>query len=313
MYKILEDYLKEISHYLSVDNGAEDILKEIESHIIEKAEDRFGKVEKSGIEQVIKEYGSPREVASKYMEGQHIIDPSFKNYLFLYTGILFAIHVGFYLAALIFETDIFVAPFIYISNVDYYNIIFSLLIALIFDFGLVSLYLYLVTGKHLKSELKWISNFKSRKKSSNLTSLIISTIVFAIGIYYMIRYNSIFIIFQHNEKINLVSGSLDYTKYSLLILLALGISIIYQTVELYLELQLLQIFLLFSELFILSFITRPILNFFQSLNIEEKIRGNVFIGLRLLLAIIAVKIIFGIVRKIANFSISKSMELKNKL
>ncbi|MDF2882503.1 MAG: conserved rane protein of unknown function [Clostridiaceae bacterium] len=310
MYKDLDDYLKEISHYLSVDSGSEDIIKEIKSHILEKVEDKFGKIEQSGIQEVIKEYGSPREVASKYMEGNHIIEPSFKNYLFLYTGILYAIHVALYIVALIFEIDIFVAPLIYISKVDYYNIIFSLLSAFVFDFGLVCLYLFIVTKKHLKTELKWFNGFNDKKRSSSIMSLIISILVFAIGIYYMLRFDSIFIVFQHNEKINLISKNLDYPQYSLLILIAVGISIIYQFMELCSNVKLPQIILLFSELFILSFISKPLLNVLINFNVEEKLGNNILNGLKILFAIIVIKIIIDLVKKLINFNIKKAMDLK---
>jgi hypothetical protein len=42
MHENLEKYLREISHYLAVKQGADEILAEIRSHILEKAERESG-------------------------------------------------------------------------------------------------------------------------------------------------------------------------------------------------------------------------------------------------------------------------------
>jgi len=44
MNKYLKDYLEQIDHYLVVQEGKKEILDEIKSHILEKAEDETGEV-----------------------------------------------------------------------------------------------------------------------------------------------------------------------------------------------------------------------------------------------------------------------------
>lgn len=67
MYKNLEIYLEEISHFLSGRGEREEILSEIRSHILEKAEQESGPVTDASTEKVIAAYGKPRQVAEKYL------------------------------------------------------------------------------------------------------------------------------------------------------------------------------------------------------------------------------------------------------
>lgn len=94
-FKRLEDYLEEIDHYLVVEKGGEEILSEIRSHILEKTENEYGELTEESVGKTIAGYGSPRQVAEKYLEGYQLIAPTFKKHLFLYAGILFAVHYGF--------------------------------------------------------------------------------------------------------------------------------------------------------------------------------------------------------------------------
>lgn len=79
MFKKLEIYLDEISHYLTTSKEKEEISSEIKSHILEKAEQEFGEITENTLERVIAAYGSPRQVAEKYMDDSQIIAPVFKS------------------------------------------------------------------------------------------------------------------------------------------------------------------------------------------------------------------------------------------
>ena len=104
--KNLERYLDEVKTYLVMDDPRkrEDILMEIRSHIIEKAENKYGELNEESIRQTMTDYGTPREVAARYSEEKTIIASYYKNYLFMYTGIVFAIHLGLRLFGLIAST-----------------------------------------------------------------------------------------------------------------------------------------------------------------------------------------------------------------
>jgi len=103
MFKSLETYLEEISHFLLGREEREEILSEIRSHILEKAEQEAGAVTEASLEKVIAAYGKPRQVAEKYLDGRPVIAPAFKRHLFRYATLLFAIHFVFIVFAVIFK------------------------------------------------------------------------------------------------------------------------------------------------------------------------------------------------------------------
>lgn len=144
MYKNLENYLGEVSRYLVSENPY-DILKEIRGIVLDKA-DEFGEVSEKTIEKALASLGDPRTLAANYGEGKEIIAPDLRNYLFMYTSLLFAIHLGLVVIASIARTDILVLPFFYTPQVmEAVGIFLFLPLALIFDFGLVSLILFAVS------------------------------------------------------------------------------------------------------------------------------------------------------------------------
>ena len=64
MHKNLEKYLEEIGHFLSDPGEREEILNEIRSHILEKAEQETGPVNDAALAKIIAAYGQPRRVGA---------------------------------------------------------------------------------------------------------------------------------------------------------------------------------------------------------------------------------------------------------
>jgi len=156
MHEKLEDYLEQINHYLVVKEGRDEILSEIKSHILEKAESEFGEVTEDSLEKIIAQYGRPKKVAEQYLEGYQIISPSFKKYLFLYTGILFAIHFGLTITTFFFgSSSVMIFPFLYIPKMGYIELLSYLPMAFIHDFGLVCFFLYFITQSKKDIKLPW--------------------------------------------------------------------------------------------------------------------------------------------------------------
>jgi len=81
MFEKLEAYLEEISHFLSSREEREEILSEIRSHILEKAELEFGEPTEATLAKVIAAYGPARRVAEKYLDGSSIIAPALATQL----------------------------------------------------------------------------------------------------------------------------------------------------------------------------------------------------------------------------------------
>lgn len=123
----------------------EEILSEIKSHILEKAEQEHGEVTETSLDKVIAAYGPARRVAEKYLDGHSIIAPAFKRHLFRYTSFLFAVHFLITAVAVIFTKSFLVFPFLYVPRMGVFEALFYLPTAFLFDLGLVTLILYFIT------------------------------------------------------------------------------------------------------------------------------------------------------------------------
>ena len=158
MYKILDEYIEDIGHYLTNNRGRQDILEEIRSHIQERVEQEHGGPEDQTLRCLIKEYGSPREVADRYNEEFQIIAPSFKRYLIRYTLFLFTIHFLLTIAAVLTRSSWIFVPFFVIPRMDPLAALIYIPMSLVYDAGLVGIILYLITQKRdANLRLPWLN------------------------------------------------------------------------------------------------------------------------------------------------------------
>jgi hypothetical protein len=202
MFKKLENYLEQINSYLVVKEGKEEILSEVRGHILEKAESEHGEITEDSLAKVIVQYGRPKKVAEQYLEGYQIISPSFKKYLFLYTGGLFAIHFGLTMMTFFFgSSNIMVIPFLYIPKMGFIELLSYLPMAYIYDFGLVCLFLYFVTQSKKDIKLPWprlkISAPRIPEKKRiqpRIIYLILMLIGFGLVVFAYIRFHTLFFI-----------------------------------------------------------------------------------------------------------------------
>ncbi|MGQ9801444.1 MAG: HAAS signaling domain-containing protein [Candidatus Saccharicenans sp.] len=151
MSEKLDAYLEEISHFLAGRQEREEILAEIRSHILEKAEREFGEVSAETLEKVIAAYGPARRVAEQYLGDRPIIAPAFRRFLFRYTGLLFSIHFLFIVAAVIFKESFVVFPFLYMPRLGLAEAILYLPTAFLTELGIVALVLYLITQRAVRT------------------------------------------------------------------------------------------------------------------------------------------------------------------
>ncbi len=155
MHKNLENYLEEISHFLAGREEREEILSEIRSHILEKAEHEAGPLSDASLHKVIAAYGKPRQVAEKYLDGRPVIAPAFQRHLFRYASLLFAIHLVFIAAAVIFKKSFMVFPFLFVPRLGIVDAVMYLPMAFLADFGAAALVLYLITRSGKEIRLPW--------------------------------------------------------------------------------------------------------------------------------------------------------------
>jgi len=202
MFEKLEAYLEEISHFISGPEERKEILSEIRSHILEKAEQEFGAVTDVSLDQVITAYGPARRVAEKYLDGRPIIAPALKRFLFRYTALLFAFHFALTVAAVVFVKKSFIFfPILYVPSMGPFEALFYLPTAFLFDFGVVTLVLYLITHGKKEVKLPWpkLSVDLDEAKPSGRTigriiGLVVMTTLTGAALYLYARFGTIFLI-----------------------------------------------------------------------------------------------------------------------
>lgn len=155
MLEILEKYLEEIGHFLSGREERDEILSEIKSHVLEKAEAESGGVTAESLKKIIAAYGAPRRIAEKYLDDRPIIAPAYKRFLFRYTTVLFAFHFGLTILAVIFRQSFLVFPFLFIPRLGIIEAVMYLPTAFLTDLGIVALVMYFITQSGKDIRLPW--------------------------------------------------------------------------------------------------------------------------------------------------------------
>lgn len=202
MYKNLEGYLEQIDHYLVVKEGKNEILSEIKSHILEKTEKEFGKITDDTLGKVITHYGNPKKVAEKYLDGYQIISPTFKKHLFLYTAILFMLHFCLILISVANGwSNVMFFPFFFIPKMGVIELLSYVPVAFVYDFGLVSLFLYVVTQSKKEIRLPWPrlkvsapSAPEEKRARPRVIYLILMLIGLGLVVFAYLRYHTLFFI-----------------------------------------------------------------------------------------------------------------------
>jgi hypothetical protein len=155
MFEKLEAYLEEISHFLSGREERGEILSEIRSHILEKAERESGGPTETAVDKVIAAYGPARRVAEKYLDGHEIIAPAYRRFLFRYTALLFFAHSILTLAAVVFKENFILFPFLFMPRLGIFEAFMYLPTAFLADLGIVALVLYFITQSKKDIKLPW--------------------------------------------------------------------------------------------------------------------------------------------------------------
>jgi hypothetical protein len=231
MHENLEKYLREISHYLAVKHGADEILAEIRSHILEKAERESGGLTAESIDRTIASFGRPREVAARYVEGEEIISPAFRRYLFRYTAILFAIHFVLTAVAVYSRTSIIAFPVFFVPRMSAFWALPYLLMALVYDFGIVALLLLFVTQRKGDVRLPWFGLRIARRGESGLKRpkpAVLAALIafFGVLLYVFARYHSLFLYMSNFKAPQSMLNPASSVFFSILFLAALACDII---------------------------------------------------------------------------------------
>jgi len=145
MSEVLDTYLQRVDTYLAAAPGREDIVAEIRSHIMEKLHEEHDTADEAAVERTLREYGDPRQVAERYLDGYQIISPAYKGYACRYTLILFGFHLALSVLSVILEFRMAVFPFFYFPVLAWWELMAFLPMIFLADAGLVGLLLVLLT------------------------------------------------------------------------------------------------------------------------------------------------------------------------
>jgi hypothetical protein len=217
MYKKLDAYLEEIDHYLAVE-----------------AEEVHGEVTEESIEMTIEGYGSPKEVAEKYLEGFHIISPAYRKYLFRYTWILFMVHYGLTCLAFVVGTSVHMFPPLFaiprMENI--FDLLAQMPMTLVYDFGLVGLGLFFVTQLKENVKLPWPDFLKKglKKRYTPETPkwyfLALMVFGFSAVIYVYSLFGTLFFRSLNPDNVEPLFTVPASTLYSLVVIGVFGVEII---------------------------------------------------------------------------------------
>jgi hypothetical protein len=207
MYKNLETYLEEIGHFLSGPMEREEILAEIRSHINEKVEQEGGPVTEAAMGKIIAEYGKPRQVAEKYLDGRPIIAPAYQRFLFRYTWLLFAFHFVLIVLGALFKKSFSVFPFLFIPGRDIADVFLYTPTAFLTDFGIVALVLYYITWTGKETKLPWprfAIDLNEAKPIARIATMVGAGIMLAltvVAVRLFLKFQTIFLIGSNFEKL----------------------------------------------------------------------------------------------------------------
>jgi HAAS len=240
MFEKLEAYLEEISHFLSGREEREEILSEIRSHILEKADQEFGFVTNESLDRVISAYGPARRVAEEYLDGRPIIAPVFKRFLFRYTALLFSLHLILTLVSVAFiRKNLLVFPLIFIPSMNPFEAVFYLPTAFLFDLGVVTLVLYLITQSKKEVKLPWPKysvDLDEVRSPGPTVGRIIGLLAMAgltgAAIYLFIRFQTIFLLKFKSSEFHPIFTPSAGRWYSLILIGLWGIGTISLAVKL---------------------------------------------------------------------------------
>ncbi|MDK2950963.1 MAG: hypothetical protein PWQ77_628 [Kosmotogales bacterium] len=186
MSKYLKEYLDNIDSFIFGKTSAErkEILAEIESYVLNNAERDYGNQDEESIRKAINDFGKPEEVAEKYVAEEQIIAPIFKNYLFMYSFIVFSVHMGLLIVGMIAGNTVINRDInSFIPLLEFFG---RLPVTFIFDFGVVTLIFMILTRHRKKLRLPYLGGFlkrRAKKKSATKKGLMIELIFSIIGTF----------------------------------------------------------------------------------------------------------------------------------
>jgi hypothetical protein len=305
----LEAYLEEIGHFLSGREEREEILSEVRSHILEKAESQSGGTTDEALDTVIAAYGPARQVAEKYLEGRPIIAPAYKRHLFRYTSILFAYHALMTAAAVIFKEDFIFFPFVFIPRLGVIDALMYLPTAFLADLGVVALILYFVTQSGKEVRLPWprfagvLTSSRSTAKGfwSRIGTAIGAAVMSGLtgfAVYLFSRFNTVFLISLGFDRARPLFTPEAGRRISLVVIAMFAVSAVSLVVRLFRRSRWMDAVTNIVSLALIGLLLRQPFDNLFAITIPEPLLPKIKFGLKFTLLPIALVITIDLIRNI---------------
>jgi len=209
MNKVLESYLKDIDTYLRTcdQKNNDDVLKEIEYHILEDTKITYGEITDDGIKEIIEKFGSAKDTASQFFNDLEVNDISGKKMFWTMVNLVFLIHSSLYMIMLIKGNDIFG---FFSSFSDSTQLLFRIvsifaifaidvLVLLPFALGLYKskrgYKIVKIISRNMDDfSLASISLFRKKKRNNYINHLLTLSITLLVEIIIYIKFKTLFII-----------------------------------------------------------------------------------------------------------------------
>lgn len=309
MNEKLNEYLNQVKAYLNTSDNKEDIIKELEAVVLEKAEKKYGQITDESISKILSEFGSPAEVAKEYSDEQELIDPSYKNYIFMLTNTFFALIIGINLITNVFRISFtsFKPENLFLSILEIIGTCFSTYFML---FGIICFLFFMLTKYKIKNiaafwEYKDLSTFLAVKppKVGEMISKIIFFSVFTLFVFFGIDAITVLLSKSGLQVINISDKSIFFA------FLFVGLfDILVYAVKFYRNTELLDIVKGFFDLILLWFATIK-MESFRIADIAEEISKGISIGLKVAFIVITVLVIIELIVSILRYSINKTKNI----
>jgi len=303
MFEKLEAYLEEISHFLSGREEREEILSEIKSHILEKAEREFSEVTPAALDKVIASYGPARRVAERYMDGREIISPTYRRYLFRYTTLLFFGHFLLTVMAVLFKESFIFFPFLFMPRLGIIEALMYLPTAFLTDLGIVALVLYFITQSKKDIKLPWpkigvdLDEMKKPKKIIwNILGFIPMLAVTSFAFHLYIKFHTIFFVSLNFKDPRFLFTPEAGRRYSLIVMAMLAAGTITLLIKLFTSTRWVDVVSSVVSLILIGLLLRQPFDNPFAISVPERFLPKIKFGLKFALLFLALMVTIELIK-----------------
>ncbi len=204
----LREYLEEVAVHLPRP-GRADLLLELESHILDRAEESHGESpDEEAIRDVLGSFGEPAKIAAAYGGERFLIGPGLYRSFVAYTGIVYAVHLLMILVGVATGAQIHLFPARIASDgplPSWFELLGVAIHTLLFDIGLVVVIFALASHAGTAFRTPSIIFRVRRSRRASIARAVLSLIVI-LGITTL--RDRLFVVFENERSYSILTSAL---------------------------------------------------------------------------------------------------------